>query len=1685
MKKVLFSVFLCLFTLTMSVVGVVFVVESSMSQPDNGWSDSDSSDETGVKASGDWDSYYATGYAGGDGSTSNPYKIATAAQFARMAYLCNVSSTDASKCYALTSNIDLSAHYWVPIGGVYSQCFSGRFDGGKNVIKGLTIQYAKDSSFLWNQYGSDDEYSYYYYVTGLFGVLGDNAVVQNVILSKPNITISTTFEAASGGDATEFYGGFIAGICYGDNVDINHVSVVGGYMSMKNVRCDGYIGGLVGKLGVKGKLQYSNLIETKIYVASSATNGRYIRFGGLVGQSQQACNISFNYYTGYIDSFASYAAGGIVGYAYGGMSSPYTQSTYIQYNYIYYNSNIWLGGEYSGCSIGGLVGYVYNLSAYTYIQNNFLAFSLSVNSATGSSTRHIGVVAGYLNVASGTVYMNNNPYYTQSSFTAVYGTKGGSGTLSNYNNISFSDRLKASITISPNWSTFFSGTPYVTWSESFWKRNASINNGLPVHDWQYAEIDVYHQSAGQITIKVNNENNLSYNSASLTITPDQEGEDYIIPALWGQTLTGTFTSANDWSIYSWSNDNDDQRSTSNTYTFTHSCGIVEVYAIGQAACTVWQRTGISDIRQPAIAWNGNYKQQNHTWGEQVTIEAAPSTGYSFSKWTRTNDVNAVAASVNATYRFTFNNSNKTFYAWGEANTYTCTFNGNGGRPSQLSMQIKYGALYENLPTATRDGYTFAGWWTEASGGGHQIIEGQSYSSWVAGNHTLYARWNVNYYWVNINIYDTENQESGQATARFVYSKNKATGGSYDVTASNEPSGDYAYAAFGSTIKISNISPTSKYKLKNVASTEEGFLKNNNDGTYTFTVDGTGNINIQLEWQEYNVNLNIISPDNTESKREATVKNLTIVNPNRGTETAASIKNEVDIMTHIAYSSQIRFSITPDSGFKVGKVSTSYFGTLLPDVNGVYRFTFDFDRPKLSSGFDDCITIQLLYENTSKYDEKERYYYFEDGEYPQNFAIEKLPMQQMYANMPYNNKEEILTISGNASGWICYWKMDFKEGEVYSIYSEVLSGSFSGTGAFVLEVMDSSNNTLSTRNCLNFGPNDRQIRSFTISALGAQQGAYLNLRIWNSGNYTFGQDTKIKLQVFKNVDQELKNKLEAGDISFDTSYDYTYSRGIEGVTIYDGKTYAYMESGDYQSFVSQGIYFDNSNGNEYYDYNFYSFDPIRWQIGEKGVEGFNTVEINPQSGWEIAYIPVKVQTNTNYTVSVDYETPDFTPLGGYFGIGLLVTHSTPSGDCNAVKINSFQMAPNAYGTASITFNTGNYSVIYIAINGGYINDGQGIKTFRFGNWKLTGGSSVGFVTNMGDWATVTGSGSIGCTDAPSSFSFATSGNNYGKNLSNLTVVSADVLSFECYHNDVYETNYEGWDSRSSYLYKQTKAMNDGSNGEYGTLFCVAPRYSTTSKVKFDRFASKTDADYNKKVISQAVDYNGIRVASLEEISAITKDYRAKISDIAWRVVGCDSSSEYVTNDGYVGYWLRDLNNLGSAKVITNGGAVSSKWLTNDTQTYSGVRYSMTMKNASFVFGGGNLITPEKNNAENLSTEWLWDHLNDSGQMVGEGNLVSTHNQSGNVLNAFKVQRFNASKSFIDEPFKVNTIGSYQPTFVKTSDVSFIKVAFNGNLYDPHIFIDVSSLENGKTYTFGVNFISLSDSHGSFEFTDCGG
>ena len=76
--------------------------------------------------------------------------------------------------------------------------------------------------------------------------------------------------------------------------------------------------------------------------------------------------------------------------------------------------------------------------------------------------------------------------------------------------------------------------------------------------------------------------------------------------------------------------------------------------------------------------------------------------------------------------------------------YVVMFNANGGSGGKTRTVLP-GANVGALPTPTREGYTFAGWWTSASGG-TQIAA----STTVSGNVTYYAHWTVNQYTVTFN-----------------------------------------------------------------------------------------------------------------------------------------------------------------------------------------------------------------------------------------------------------------------------------------------------------------------------------------------------------------------------------------------------------------------------------------------------------------------------------------------------------------------------------------------------------------------------------------------------------------------------------------------------------------------------------------------------------------------------------------------------------------------------------------------------------------------------------------------------------------------------------------------------------------------------------------------------------------------
>lgn len=79
--------------------------------------------------------------------------------------------------------------------------------------------------------------------------------------------------------------------------------------------------------------------------------------------------------------------------------------------------------------------------------------------------------------------------------------------------------------------------------------------------------------------------------------------------------------------------------------------------------------------------------------------------------------------------------------------YTVTFNANGGTTPTASYKVYCGLAYSYLPTPTRSGYIFDGWYTSANGG-TKILASDIYTR--TSNQTLYAQWKINTYTVSYN-----------------------------------------------------------------------------------------------------------------------------------------------------------------------------------------------------------------------------------------------------------------------------------------------------------------------------------------------------------------------------------------------------------------------------------------------------------------------------------------------------------------------------------------------------------------------------------------------------------------------------------------------------------------------------------------------------------------------------------------------------------------------------------------------------------------------------------------------------------------------------------------------------------------------------------------------------------------------
>ena len=141
-----------------------------------------------------------------------------------------------------------------------------------------------------------------------------------------------------------------------------------------------------------------------------------------------------------------------------------------------------------------------------------------------------------------------------------------------------------------------------------------------------------------------------------------------------------------------------------------------------------------------------------------TLPTMTRTGYTFAGWyTAASGGTQVTASTKVT-------GAATYYAHWEIVNYTITFNANGGTGG-TTVNRAYNSTLGTLPTATRDGYKFLGWYTAASGG-TQVTA----STKVTGEATYYAHWEV----VNYTIIFNANGGTGETTVNLAYNSTLGT-----------------------------------------------------------------------------------------------------------------------------------------------------------------------------------------------------------------------------------------------------------------------------------------------------------------------------------------------------------------------------------------------------------------------------------------------------------------------------------------------------------------------------------------------------------------------------------------------------------------------------------------------------------------------------------------------------------------------------------------------------------------------------------------------------------------------------------------------------------------------------------------------------------------------------------------------
>ena len=220
------------------------------------------------------------------------------------------------------------------------------------------------------------------------------------------------------------------------------------------------------------------------------------------------------------------------------------------------------------------------------------------------------------------------------------------------------------------------------------------------------------------------------NSTGGTASVNKSSVEYGGSAIW------TATPSTGYNFSEWSNG-----STTNPLTvsnITANTHITPVFVLKSYTVT-WNPNGGTVDPTSTIKTHGSTLDTLPTPTRAADVQYT----YTFNGWF------TAATGGTQVSAFTTVTGNVTYYAHWTATlrSYTATFNGNGGStPSPSTITKTYGSELGTLPTCSRTGYTFLGWYT-ASSSGTKI----SSATKITGTVTYYAQWSINSYILTYNV----------------------------------------------------------------------------------------------------------------------------------------------------------------------------------------------------------------------------------------------------------------------------------------------------------------------------------------------------------------------------------------------------------------------------------------------------------------------------------------------------------------------------------------------------------------------------------------------------------------------------------------------------------------------------------------------------------------------------------------------------------------------------------------------------------------------------------------------------------------------------------------------------------------------------------------------------------------------